>query len=176
MLKKALLTAVAVIGIVMPTTTAAAAAPPDKTSTTIAVDGTTETTNGDVTVGWAPEGSDIYAAAKARASASQSKKQPSSPTVQSAYGCNQDVCIDIRGTSTYIDTWRTQAFGNVGCTYARYWVNGSRFYSGNQVCPTSSGDGVYYWIYNYGGRLYDNDKVCNSWDRIAGYPCKEIQR
>lgn len=176
MLKKTLLTAVAVLGMIMPVSTSASASPVDRTATTVSADGTTQTTSGDVTVGWAPAGSEIYAAAKARAATAQSKKQPSGPTVQSAYGCNQDVCIDIRGSSTYIDTWRTQAFGNVGCTYPRYWVNGRSFYVGGRVCPTSSGDGVYYWIYNYGGRLYDRDKVCNSWDGIAGYPCKEIQR
>lgn len=103
---------------------------------------------------------------------------PKSNTVHpdSASGCNQEVCIDVQGSGLYVDQWNTTAYGNVGCSYAVYLRNGNYIRITDDICPTSSGDGVYYydWAYPIGGKFGNKDKVCNTWYYLPGKPCETI--
>lgn len=88
----------------------------------------------------------------------------------SASGCNQDVCIDVEGSGTRVDTWSTQAFGNVGCTEAfYYWHEGD--WEAPQICPDTSDPGVYWWNSGPIGTYPNGDELCNAWMNIKGFPC-----
>jgi len=94
-------------------------------------------------------------------------------TPDSASGCNEDVCINIDGASTIVNSWSTTAFGNVGCTRA-YFLYNEGFYEGPEVCPDGAGPGVYYDNTGPSGYFPDGDQLCNSWLSIAGLPCEYI--
>lgn len=89
----------------------------------------------------------------------------------SALGCNRDVCIDVVGEGLFVHEWKTQAFGNVGCTDARFVADGAVQLVVGQVCPYSTDDGVYFARWRYGGNFFNGTDLCNGWDRIPGYPC-----
>ncbi len=95
-------------------------------------------------------------------------------TPDSASGCNEDVCINIDGASTIVNSWSTTAFGNVGCTRA-YFLYNEGFYEGPEVCPDGPGPGVYYDNTGPSGYFPDGDQLCNSWLSIAGLPCEYIE-
>ena len=65
-----------------------------------------------------------------------------------ASGCNQDVCIEIVGTSNHVTDWDTQAYWNGGakCTRARYLANGRQILLGSVICEmgreSSTGTGL----------------------------------
>lgn len=96
------------------------------------------------------------------------------PRPTSADGCNLDVCIDVEGESLFVSRWSTQAFGNVGCTNA-FFHSQAFTGRGQTICPDGSGPGVYYDNTGPVGYYQDTEELCNSWSRIAGYPCIEIQ-
>jgi hypothetical protein len=93
----------------------------------------------------------------------------------SAFKCAADVCIEVEGRGTYVERWNTYAFGNVGCTAGRYFVNGIQTYSAT-VCPGSTNDGVYYIRRNMYRYYAHGTKLCNRWDRIIGLACADIKR
>jgi len=103
----------------------------------------------------------------------RSAPSPGGITPDSASGCNEDVCINIDGASTIVNSWSTTAFGNVGCTRA-YFLYNEGFYEGPEVCPDGAGDGVYYDNTGPSGYFPDGDQLCNSWLSIAGLPCEYI--
>lgn len=101
---------------------------------------------------------------------------PNAVRPMSAFGCNQDVCIEVNGSSTYVASWNTYAFGNVGCTHANYLINNSLWTTSAEICPETGDDGEYVSLFNYEGYLYANDHVCNTWVKIAGKPCETIEK
>jgi len=98
---------------------------------------------------------------------------PASVTPDSANGCNRDVCIDIQGSSLYVYEWSTTAYGNVGCTHTQFQA-GRLTRNGPTICPTGSGDGVYYDTTGPIGVFPNHQQVCNVWRSIAGRPCETI--
>jgi hypothetical protein len=106
------------------------------------------------------------------------RSQVASIKPDSAEGCNQNVCLQVTGSGTYISNWNTWAFGNVGCTHALYLEDGALWLESLAICPTSSSDGVYYFYLNIDGSPFDADTtVCNNWvsKPINGFPCEEIE-
>jgi hypothetical protein len=101
---------------------------------------------------------------------------PDAVRPMSAFGCNQDVCIEVNGSSTYVASWNTYAFGNVGCTHANYLINNTLWTTSAQICPETGDDGECVSSFNYEGYLHANDKLCNTWVKIAGKPCETIER
>jgi hypothetical protein len=94
----------------------------------------------------------------------------------SASGCNQDVCIEIVGTSNHVTDWDTQAYWNGGakCTRARYLANGRQILLGSVIC--GSGAGVFYWYWTPNRYFPSPTLACNQWTAIPGYPCETITR
>lgn len=94
----------------------------------------------------------------------------------SASGCSIEVCIDVEGHGLYVDSWSTTAFGNVGCSYAVYKDNGKYLRITDSICPTSSGDGVYFytWAYPAGGKFPNHTQLCNTWYYVRGTPCEWV--
>lgn len=98
---------------------------------------------------------------------------------EGAERCQANVCIDVKGVSLLVESWSTQAFGNVGCSRAAYNVNddtGSYVEYSPQICPDGDGPGVYVYTDGSDGVYKDGALLCNTWDRIAGEPCIEIQK
>jgi hypothetical protein len=105
--------------------------------------------------------------------------RPATVIPNSASGCNYDVCIDITGSGTNVTNWTTTAYGNVGCTMPWFiWTEpgqGTQHEPGPEICPTSSGDGVYYDTQGPYGYFPDRTHLCNTWNRIPGEPCENIE-
>lgn len=96
------------------------------------------------------------------------------PTTQDASGCNDNVCIYLKGSGLYLDEWRTSAsVSSSTCSYARFHRNGSVIRTSSTVCSTGSGTLVAIW--DNPGWFSDGDQLCNSWYGISGYPCKTIK-
>lgn len=96
------------------------------------------------------------------------------PTIQDASGCNDAVCIYLKGSGTYLSEWKTTAtVSGSTCSYARFHRNGSVIRTSSTIC--SSGSGTLVAIWDSPGYFSDGDKLCNSWYGISGYPCKYIQ-
>lgn len=95
----------------------------------------------------------------------------------SASGCNQNVCISVSGSGTYVSNWNTQAFGNVGCSHALYLVDGASWLESLAICPSSSAQGVYYFNLNYDGDFGEETTLCNNWvsNPINGFPCETVE-
>jgi hypothetical protein len=91
----------------------------------------------------------------------------------SASGCNANVCIQVTGEGLFVSRWATQAFGNVGCTKAWFHAQLSSVTSPT-ICPTGSGSGTYFYNAGPAGYYQDGEDLCNTWDRIEGYPCIEV--
>lgn len=126
-------------------------------------------------------GQQAAATAMTGAASMQSLRTPlksSSPieqfSVQNADGCNSNVCISISGKGRVVNNWDTHAFGNVGCTSARFVRNGTTLLYTDPVCPNSSSKGVYYYYLGGPSTQPNNSKLCNAWDRISGYPCETV--
>lgn len=101
------------------------------------------------------------------------RPDPGEPTAQSAFVCSVDVCIDVPGDNEIIYGWGTQAFGNVGCQYAVFdWTPGSVYY-GDNICPPSLEDGVYYDYTGSTGYYPAGTILCSGWTVSLGYPCIE---
>ena len=92
----------------------------------------------------------------------------------SASGCNFDVCIELTGDGLFVSNWTTEAFGNVGCTYA-FFHSQPFTVTGPTICPDSSDPGVYYDTTGPAGYYQDGEELCNNWNNISGYPCEEIE-
>lgn len=90
-----------------------------------------------------------------------------------ADGCNQNVCIDITGSGLNISRWTSQAFGNVGCSYAVFYYPGGDKTGPNICPPPSSGSGVYYDNNGPTGKFSAGD-ACNGWWNISGFPCETL--
>lgn len=95
-------------------------------------------------------------------------------SIMDASGCNQNVCIVLTGTGTYLSKWRTTAsVTSATCSYARFHRNDSVIRTSATIC--SSGSGTLEAIWESPGYFTDGDKLCNSWNGISGYPCKYIE-
>ncbi|MFH0181054.1 hypothetical protein ACIA6D_46055 [Streptomyces cacaoi] len=106
--------------------------------------------------------------------------------LKSHSGCNKDVCIDVVGKSTHVDSWSTSAFGNVGCLYAWFYTDGKIYKRSKHICPEHAGPGVYYSLGLANKSFSDGTKLCNKWfdtvgtppkptgKRLPGNPCAEI--
>lgn len=110
-------------------------------------------------------------------------------TPDSHFGCNQEVCIDVRGSSTLVSFWGTTANGgNYSCWRPYYQVWTLNNHSGKEehnfpgpaIC-SGAGDGVFYDYQSKHAGYYPNKySLCNVWayisgaDHISGYPCANI--
>ena len=115
----------------------------------------TETTpDGTLTYGWRPASADDV--------------QP-----MSASGCNEDVCISITGTGTYVSDWNTTAYWGGGyiCTHSFWFINDSRIRTGNGVC---GGAGVFFSDWQANRHWPSPSLACNTWQNMPGKPCETI--
>jgi hypothetical protein len=103
------------------------------------------------------------------------KQKAATASPDSAFGCNQDVCISIAGNGTYVAYWATAAFPTYGyrCTDPYYWSAGRIIYTGPPQCRASS----YYQSAAYVSDNWatSNVQVCNTWAGIPGKPCETIK-
>lgn len=98
----------------------------------------------------------------------------SDASAMDAAGCNQNVCIALTGSGTYLSKWRTTAtVTSSTCSYARFHRNDTVIRTSATIC--SPGSGTLEAIWQSPGYFTDGDKLCNSWNGISGYPCKYIQ-
>lgn len=95
-------------------------------------------------------------------------------STRSASGCDDDVCIDVNGGGTFVSQWASQAFGNVGCTVGHFQSYASDIRT-PVICSTQPGDGVYFYNNGPTGYFMDQEWLCNTWDRISGRPCIQIE-
>jgi len=104
---------------------------------------------------------------------------PGTVTPDSASGCNYDVCISITGSSTNVSNWTTTAYGNVGCTIGWFiWTEpheGTSSEPTPEICPDSFEDGVYYDTLGPYGFFANGSHLCDTWNRIPGEPCENIE-
>ncbi|MEV6955329.1 hypothetical protein [Streptomyces sp. NPDC051183] len=86
--------------------------------------------------------------------------------------------MTIIGKGLRIDTWSTNAFGNVGCTQATFdfFDNDYKDRHSSIICPDGPGPGVYYSAGGPAGWYQHGTEVCNYWLKIDGYPCAEIRQ
>lgn len=91
-----------------------------------------------------------------------------------ASGCNFDVCIDLEGDGTYVNTWGTQAFGNHGCQNAIFESPYGTDFSQPPVCPYSPSEGVYYDYTGPIGYFGDGSVLCDEWTSFDGKPCETV--
>jgi hypothetical protein len=103
------------------------------------------------------------------------KTRSGSVRPDSAFGCNQDVCISIAGNGRYINYWATAAFTTYKnrCTEPAFWSAGHIIFYGSQQCRASSFYG--YTSYISGSWWRGNVQVCNTWTGIPGKPCETIK-
>jgi hypothetical protein len=119
------------------------------------------------------------------------------PSIQSASGCNLDVCIYVTGTSTRVDAWRTTAlqvpsdgcitpeaqfrirdrFGNPEYIWFRIrWTDPC-----HSVPPGAFGT---LWearvpSYKFPNYWPDSTELCNRWTpnaKLSGHPCIKIKQ
>jgi hypothetical protein len=156
-LRSIALLAVTIIAVFLGATNAnASPGSPGGWVTTHTATGGVKVSNGQATYGWEPSAGTVH--------------------TESAFGCNIDVCIDIQGSGLHVEYFNTQAFGNVGCIRAHHRANGVSIFNSALVCPSSSGEGVYYSNYHYSGNFFNGEKLCATWDKISGKPCETVQR
>jgi hypothetical protein len=97
------------------------------------------------------------------------------PSIASASGCNQDVCISIIGNGQHVSYWFTWASTTRAnrATEPHYWVAGKVAFSGNVYTGTHS------FYSSLGLTNYNfpkaNVQVCNTWTGIPGKPCETIK-
>jgi len=109
-----------------------------------------------------------------------STRAQSSGTVKpmDASGCtgSNNVCIYLYGAYVNITEWDTTAVGNAGCIHAHFlWYDSSQHeQSGPLICPSQSGDGVYYDYTGPTGNYYNDTEACNTWDYLDGRACEYI--
>ena len=118
-----------------------------------------KTPYGTVTYGWRP-----LASASVRA------------IPDSASGCNQDVCIQIIGSSNKVVDWDSQGyyFGSTTlCTRSRFYANGHLIRTGTVVCGEA---GVFYTFWTPNKYFPSPTLACNRWTAIPGYPCETIRK
>jgi hypothetical protein len=92
----------------------------------------------------------------------------------SANGCNKDVCIDIIGTGRVVSQWETTAYGNAGCIRADFWRNSELYTIFGPICSNGQ-EGVYYVNYAADALFNNGDRLCNTWNGIAGRACETIE-
>lgn len=94
----------------------------------------------------------------------------------SAFGCNQDVCISLVGSGAFVQQWNTFAF-NSGpvCTRAFWELNNYIIVKNtNVICADQAGVFYAYWSPN---RNFPTPSLaCNWWLNLPGYPCETIHR
>lgn len=117
-----------------------------------------KTPYGTVTYGWRPLAS-----------------APADVTPDSASGCNQDVCIQIVGSSNKVNDWDSQAYwdGSYLCTRSRFYANNNLIRTGTVVC---GGAGVFYTYWTPNKYFPSPTLACNRWTSIPGYPCETIRK
>jgi hypothetical protein len=100
---------------------------------------------------------------------------PADVTPDSASGCNQDVCIQIVGTSNKVNDWDSQAYwdGSYLCTRSRFYANNHLIRTGTVVC---GGAGVFYTFWTPNKYFPSPTLACNRWTSIPGYPCETIRK
>lgn len=123
------------------------------------------TPDGKVVVSW-------HAASKP-----QTVPQSSTVTPDSASGCNQDVCIQIRGYSNYISYWGTTGFNDGPvCSWPDWWFPSQTVVATADIlCVDSAGVFVGDW---YPNRKFTPNPAlaCNSFWGIPGFPCEMIRK
>ena len=92
----------------------------------------------------------------------------------SAFGCNQDVCIQILGSGTHVVQWNTFAF-NSGpvCTFPRWERPWGTIKVGRTICANQAGVFYAYWTPN---STFRPGQACNQWTFLPGRPCEQIER
>ena len=91
----------------------------------------------------------------------------------SASGCNQDVCIEITGTSNEVSKWYTAAYPYDGyteiCSFPAFWIDGELDYAGYEIC------GTLLEAWDDATEVFENGtQLCNTWPGVAGRPCEWV--
>ncbi|MFI7337158.1 hypothetical protein ACIBUY_04365 [Streptomyces sp. NPDC050085] len=142
---------------------------PTAAADTSSATGSVQVTDSDGSVaGWMSNGY-IKAHPDEAASAGVSTVQ-----IQSASKCDEDVCMQVIGESLRVKEWRTQAFGNVGCTSPKYRKNWGYLYDGYTICPDTDEPGVYYYNYRRPRTYSDGDILAVYWHKVHGEPQAQI--
>jgi hypothetical protein len=106
--------------------------------------------------------------------AANTRLRPDAVVPRDANGCNNNVCIDITGSGAHVAWWDTQAFGNAGCIYAHFLVNGGQISQAGPFCSNGQ-QGVYFDNWPADRWFNNGDQLCNTWSRISGKPCETIE-
>lgn len=92
----------------------------------------------------------------------------------SASGCNQNVCIHIQGSGTYVaDWWTTATLPRATCTEALFWANGELVHAGATHCGSAGSS----YSSDWPGPQYfpAGTEVCQTWVNVPGRPCERIE-
>jgi hypothetical protein len=167
---------ISVLGFSLPAAAATTTASPTAANVTAstnlhAVEYHITTKYGTLTYGWRP----LTTQAKSTALTEAPKTGTvTPPTPDSAYGCNQNVCISLEGSGLHVSDWSSQATyeGSIElCTQSYFYENDAEIRSGTSVCGEA---GVFFTDWAANKNFPNNAKLCNQWKKIAGEPCETV--
>jgi hypothetical protein len=120
-------------------------------------------------------GPDTTAAGLAEMAAQEPRVAALTLRPESAYGCNNSVCISISGQGLFVSDWYTSAYfvGHVE-TFAVYWDNGKPCATSNAFWSTPSTWESSEWTPDE--YFSNNTQLCNSWWDHSGYPCETVYK
>lgn len=94
---------------------------------------------------------------------------------RSASTCDQSVCIDVRGTGLYVDTWGSTAKGTTSGCIKSYFNTGTYRLHTISVCGKNAA-GVYYAVWDADRNFSQNQYLTSSWTVFQGRPTVQVHR